>query len=350
MGFPDELFSNTNVSQKLKCSICLSVIEDAVFHLPCQNGFCKECLSLVGKCPICRGTLTSNNVIRDITRNELIEELSACCPDCDWNGILAALPSHLATCTGPLLSCSGVGCDIHLCAQELVSHELSCDFVLITCEACGIALHRRDMENHRLSCSSEQLRRICPFMQRFRDLQQEVGRLRRLADGGSFPTIDGGELADSTAVPSPSRDGDVVEAERGEVGQLVWKIENFSNLECRYLKSPTFTDAHGSKWYCRLYPRGDGEGNEDFITFGAYRDSNSSAKYRVLIPNFKDSSLTVHRSITFASRRWDTAGWGWRKLVERCHLLSEGFLRCGQLTVVVQTELEETNLVTGRRL
>ena len=447
MGHADELFVDPEtVSAKLKCPICLMVCEDAVFHLPCQGGFCKGCLRQVATCPCCRKGLLGS-VFKDITRREIVLELTVRCanntaaaatdaaavsadslassasaPACLWTGPLEAYAAHLSLCTADRrrVPCAHCGAPVaqaalprheRRCARrtaacglcgasvrlaELAAHVSGCAALLVPCPhapacgarvplgalgrhteecphapvacahrayGCGARLPAAEMPGHVLRCPHAARN---PLFQRCRSLESTVLDLRAqllrtasteisLLESSSSPLplqpppppppphsphsdFNGdGTLLDMTIVHPPTADGEGA-GDGGRVlrgaGRLVWRVPDFEARTERFLESRSFRDSEGGVWTCRIYPSGDGN-THGFVTFGAYKTTDSLAKYSVEVVN-ENPALSVVRSIAPTQTRWRSAGWGWRRLMRRERVLKHGYLDTrGTLTVVV---------------
>ncbi|KAJ9443063.1 hypothetical protein DIPPA_63032 [Diplonema papillatum] len=165
MGHSEDVFvDNDRVSSKLKCSICLLVVEDAMFHVVCQNGFCKECIGKVSACPICRRGL-KDGLVPDITRRELVLELAVRCPNnvsfrCPWTGTLDSLGRHVEACNESWKEeqCSDCGETFH--AKDRQRHEESCRNRQACCKLCKKRVSFTDLLAHIAVCPKLEVQ--CP--------------------------------------------------------------------------------------------------------------------------------------------------------------------------------------------
>ena len=141
-NFIDEL------SDKLKCLICLDVAKDPKQHETCGKIFCSECIekNKDKPCPSCR--TKSPNYFTD-TRGEEnnylictftdkiillkgaqeIRDLPVRCNNfdkgCGWQGSVGTLDKHMATCEFECVLCKYqyVGCDVKMMRKDIAQHE-----------------------------------------------------------------------------------------------------------------------------------------------------------------------------------------------------------------------------------
>eukprot|EP01059_Diplonema_ambulator_P020614 TRINITY_DN34460_c0_g1_i1.p1 TRINITY_DN34460_c0_g1~~TRINITY_DN34460_c0_g1_i1.p1 ORF type:complete len:392 (+),score=135.07 TRINITY_DN34460_c0_g1_i1:56-1231(+) len=390
MGHPENMFVDfEGVSSKLKCPVCFLVLKEAVFHLHCQTGFCKGCLAKVKVCPCCRRSI-KEGVFNDITRRELVLELMVMCGEtreCDWVGTLEAYhyhqkqckesmavvacqgcgvsyrkkeaaahqacfvkcahcgvdvkladcDTHSTECEGAITRCCNKGCSAQLPKNELEAHFEECEFMLMWCPyyqfGCRARVRRCDAESHRRGCGWQERN---PLAERCRLLEDTIADLKgKLAS--SF------EVLDMTLM----QDFVVRKVHGDEVGRLVWKVPHFIAKTARFLESKTFFDSVGDEWTCRMYPSGDGN-TQGFVTFGAYKTTDSVAKYTVEIVHPTNPTQTIIRSIAPTDTRWRVAGWGWRRLISRERILKQNYLDSkGTLTFIITVKASDYILREG---
>jgi len=112
MGIEDALFVNpANVSDVLRCSVCLDVFEHPVFDFggQCQHTFCYQCvhdaLAVSASCPQCRGHINHAGLQPHLVVQSLIDELHVKCSLlCGWTGRFDSRAAHAAMCPVARLS------------------------------------------------------------------------------------------------------------------------------------------------------------------------------------------------------------------------------------------------------
>ena len=60
-----------SIDETLLCPICGMAFVEPVFHVDCENMFCKNCLNRVNECPLCRKKLTNVMSSPKNTRSQL---------------------------------------------------------------------------------------------------------------------------------------------------------------------------------------------------------------------------------------------------------------------------------------
>eukprot|EP00756_Hemistasia_phaeocysticola_P056914 Hpha_TRINITY_DN33558_c0_g1::TRINITY_DN33558_c0_g1_i1::g.171139::m.171139 len=116
-----EIPFNEPVPEDLQCGICLGPAMDAVVTEECGHLFCRECIhtALEGKreCPMCRVSLTVDQVRKDVRTQRKIQTLGVACKNraggCQWRGNLVEFDRHIEKCEHAAVKCpfAAFGCD-----------------------------------------------------------------------------------------------------------------------------------------------------------------------------------------------------------------------------------------------
>ncbi|KAL3634512.1 hypothetical protein CASFOL_021566 [Castilleja foliolosa] len=124
-------------------------------------------------------------------------------------------------------------------------------------------------------------------------------------------------------------------------GNFTWKVDNFSKLYRREVRSNPF-DIGGYKWYVLIYPRGTEGGTHlslflcvagfDNLPFGWNHLTLSTVGIVNKDPKKSKYSDTLHR---FSKKEHD---WGWKKFVELSKL-EDGFIDDDALTIKAQVQV-----------
>ena len=86
------------VPKELECSICLEIWINAVEVQPCHHLFCKNCVSQLPNCPLCRSPITSL-VAPNRALVNLADGIKVKCLLCHWTGTREASRSHKERCS-----------------------------------------------------------------------------------------------------------------------------------------------------------------------------------------------------------------------------------------------------------
>lgn len=124
-----------NVDQNLLCSICSSVLEDAVLT-PCGHSFCLLCLETwlarpvcITSCPECRSPVDSYQARPILSVRNLVSNLSVRCDHHDR------------------------GCRV-VCKLDTVKNHLEiCAFSPVECAGCGTTVNRIQLADHQITCT-----------------------------------------------------------------------------------------------------------------------------------------------------------------------------------------------------
>lgn len=119
------------VSQNLKCSICLDVMTDPYVCREGDHAFCgahiKEWLRTKNTCPIDRRSLSQNHLRPILPLKNLLDELRVRCNHCKVES-----------------------------ARHQKKHDNSCQLASILCR-CGLRVRLRDSEEHKKQCPKEKV-------------------------------------------------------------------------------------------------------------------------------------------------------------------------------------------------
>ena len=277
------------------------------------------------------------------------------CTLCKKRVAVSELAEHVVGCEDLQLACPFL-CGVRVRTAEMAAHIHQCGNVPTRCHhhqyGCTAVIRATEMDRHVSSCeyaSCHPLFRRCKALEganlalrsqvlsgasteidllgqaSFAEFETTAGVLDMTIDHTRSPACERGEGSEPDATPSRERPG-----------RFVWRISDFKLRTERYIESPSFSDACGDRWTCRVYPRGDGN-THGFITFGAYKNTDTLSKYSVEIVNVAPTK-SMFRSIAPTQSRWRSAGWGWRRLIRRERVLEGGFLFNGTLVVTVQVQ------------
>eukprot|EP00812_Abedinium_dasypus_P009186 NODE_2896_length_857_cov_358.074813.p1 GENE.NODE_2896_length_857_cov_358.074813~~NODE_2896_length_857_cov_358.074813.p1 ORF type:complete len:159 (-),score=21.69 NODE_2896_length_857_cov_358.074813:365-775(-) len=102
----DQLVRPQEVSEALRCPICIDVLEDPVFWAgrPCTHVFCRSCITVslrkVPLCPLCRHDMAVGNMQEHKELAAQVGELAVhCLHECGWSGTYSSLATHLQVCS-----------------------------------------------------------------------------------------------------------------------------------------------------------------------------------------------------------------------------------------------------------
>jgi len=123
----------SKVDQNFTCSICASVMKDAVVTL-CGHSFCHTCLSTwlakpdTESCPICRAFTSRYEIIPNISLRSMIRTLHTWCGNKEY------------------------GCYNITTIEESDKHESTCEYRNTECGACKIELRHSELVKHCMEC------------------------------------------------------------------------------------------------------------------------------------------------------------------------------------------------------
>ncbi|CAM8888448.1 unnamed protein product [Rhodiola kirilowii] len=166
-----------------------------------------------------------------------------------------------------------------------------------------------------------------------------------LAEWRSSEQVDNGTPSTSPPIWETENDSDDEFKPSEMYGKFTWKIEKFSQLSKKELKSEVF-EVNGYKWYILIYPQGCDVCNH-LSLFLCVADHTQLlpgwghfAQFTLEVVN-KDSkknkySDTLHR---FGKKEHD---WGWKKFIELSKV-QDGFLIDDTLTIKAQVQIIRNN-------
>lgn len=132
-----------NIDSEFLCPICFSPFEEPMFHQPCLNTFCKQCILDV--CPLCRGIINEHNFVK-VPRafQNLLDKLQVICTKCNKLYLKGTIKNH--ECVQEISSNE----DITQTQEECVGKLLGCEFkLLLDYKETNI----EDLLTHQQSCS-----------------------------------------------------------------------------------------------------------------------------------------------------------------------------------------------------
>ncbi len=133
---------------------------------------------------------------------------------------------------------------------------------------------------------------------------------------------------------------------------IIWTIENFSSLTKNYdSKIFNVSDDEKTKWYIRIYPNGDTEGNKNFIGLFLVLNESSSdltVRYKIEIIS-SDSERTISRSGIYTYKQSEYAAHGFNRIIARDGVLNQryGFLINNKLTIRCEISILCTETAKG---
>ena len=121
------------VPEDLQCGICFGPCLEPHVTEECGHLFCKSCVSTAlevkTECPICRVTVTLEQVRKDVRTQRKIAGLNVYCKyrktgGCQWQGVLSDLERHTEKCEHALVPCpyTAHGCDATVTRHSLADH------------------------------------------------------------------------------------------------------------------------------------------------------------------------------------------------------------------------------------
>ncbi len=104
----------------LECSICIEIFKLPCTTESCLHTFCKNCISGLNKCPVCRSSI--NIVYEDYLVKDIIDSLEVVCDKqkCPWSGTLKELKSHQDNCK--IENPEGLNFIEHMTEYEEINH------------------------------------------------------------------------------------------------------------------------------------------------------------------------------------------------------------------------------------
>lgn len=128
---------------------------------------------------------------------------------------------------------------------------------------------------------------------------------------------------------------------------LYFNLRDFRNLPTtrnHYVKTPEFS-CNGHDWYLEIYPGGNHEANEGYVSiFLQHRSEGSiSATYEVMIID----KFGKKKNVFEASYRFEGLSYGWHNFIKRSKILDESnnlLDSDGTLTVAVSTKEESSDV------
>jgi len=150
----DFVYENEDsIDQNLICSVCREPVLEPIIHIPCQNMFCKACMTKLSSCPLCRGVISKNHMapVPRFVHNSL-NELKVICPSCNGSCARNELSNHLSKCP---VECPN-GCNDLVAPDNQIKHNGECAMIPVRCPAADVSCpwnnFRFELEAHKLTC------------------------------------------------------------------------------------------------------------------------------------------------------------------------------------------------------
>lgn len=162
----EEQVQPQSASRTLFCLICSCLMKSPI-SLPCGHTFCCKCLrswmNVKLECPTCRGQIPSITLRKNITINDMIQEVPLKCPanlqcekvTCKAHITVRDLADHTNRCPHILLTCK---CKILIPRGSFLESEQKCECPEITCKYCLNKFQERLIRFHSDSCQNEQMK------------------------------------------------------------------------------------------------------------------------------------------------------------------------------------------------
>lgn len=171
---PKEIFMPQEYLGDLVCPLGGGILRNPV-ALPCQHVFCKGCIEEFLKsnpnCPSCSIPCSADQIKAGIEVAELINQASAKCVQCGWEGPYQQLEKHSnSSCPKNFSQCPH-GCGIVLQRSQMAEHEASCKYKKFQCKHCSKDFMLKEMEVHIEGCSEKPV-----------DCPQKCGKSMKLKD------------------------------------------------------------------------------------------------------------------------------------------------------------------------
>lgn len=148
-----------HLNENLICGINKGILENPI-NLNCGHSFCKECITTWLKikkvCPLCMKDI--NYDINDRATNyilkNIIDNLEINCTEktCDWSGNLGSLQNHYNECLFIKIKCKNSKCKHTDIRENMIKHELECDYQIVECDDCKIKMEKNMVNYHNDIC------------------------------------------------------------------------------------------------------------------------------------------------------------------------------------------------------
>eukprot|EP01061_Rhynchopus_euleeides_P010509 TRINITY_DN1997_c1_g1_i2.p2 TRINITY_DN1997_c1_g1~~TRINITY_DN1997_c1_g1_i2.p2 ORF type:complete len:305 (+),score=104.89 TRINITY_DN1997_c1_g1_i2:250-1164(+) len=273
------------VPEDLQCGICFGPCLEPHVTEECGHLFCKGCVSTAlevkSECPICRVSVTQDQVRKDVRTQRKIAGLHVFCKyrkagGCTWQGVLSDLERHAEKCDHALVPCpfTAHGCDMTVTRNSLAEHLQTA------------------MSSHMVLAASALTR----LQEEQLTLQQEIEILQRHDQ------------------------------------RFIWVIPNFM-----YRKAPAYSrkfTAKSHQWYLGV----DFDGPDQHAGVYLFADGhNRRVDYKLILFN-QDPRKDKNHSVNDWTAEYKGKGWGPLKFIDRPNLGGTGFLVNGCVRLAVEVE------------
>jgi len=175
-----------NLTEQIKCSICLDVFDNPLQCQPCRHTYCKPCIHNIvistteSKCPLCRASIDINSLEPLFEIKQIIENIQIHCPSkltrseeededikdcllsivhkrqrvilkdipCTWIGNINEAEAHEAICEHTIIKCKNIGCGEVFKRMADTYHSAVCHFNAVECRHCNKKMYRYECADH----------------------------------------------------------------------------------------------------------------------------------------------------------------------------------------------------------
>jgi hypothetical protein len=140
------------LSDLLKCMICMNILNKPVECKNCQRAMCQKCLdNLINKkCPLCAKNNFSKPHLQ--TTHNLEKLKFKCKRNCNKIISYSEYFSHGEKCENKKIKCQNIGCGMQMKRKEFLNHSKSCQFRIMVCSYCDNQLKLAQFVMHEQNC------------------------------------------------------------------------------------------------------------------------------------------------------------------------------------------------------
>ena len=152
-----------NLTENFICAICLGLVNSPLLCKENECIFCQECINSWLKknmdCPNCKKRFYSiqisrllKNVLNKI-RFSCINCKKGCAQIIDYENFV----EHIDKCDYINYKCNSLGCNFESTKNEIINHNVSCEFKMVVCHLCNKKYSQKEFSNHLVIC-----KKTCP--------------------------------------------------------------------------------------------------------------------------------------------------------------------------------------------